>query len=495
VNNQQYADVVIYAGSNTSPIYSHSFILKAHSQYYQSILSDRWSTSSSQTHQQHSTHQTHQNLQRYAEVRHPDIKYEVVMMILQAIYTGRVEIPQELLLEVAAASNYLLLIDQITIPCLLLFKHHALSTCNAVVFYKTCRYLAVPDEVQLEGGVFIWSHLSESLTDSLSELALLNRDDVLALLEMSLESFTNLAKWTFVLHWIGRVYALNVVDQSFLESLAEVEAFARGVNQVLGADIVSDDMKDCIRNDFRQYLACIDLGQLDPNDLANFVFSVAAFLPEEAQQYVTTTLVPEIPDHLQNVVDKSSFFSRAFSNIAEFFRFQKAITNRLEQAAVHDLALQSLARHRWTLKYCYTHQPSIQALTISRGDIVVMGYRGGKTTNEAMAAGIYVNTSKAFVAGCRQSATQVNYRPLRNMSLPLHACQHSTGWVSLNFVAFQMVRSPEGRLMLLFPLGYRDSIFHFNRNVTFIQPITGEDMLFVEVTAFEVYTLDNLVYD
>ncbi|KAJ3407274.1 hypothetical protein HDV05_005537 [Chytridiales sp. JEL 0842] len=187
VNNQEHADVVIFAGSDPKSIYAHSQNLKTQSEYFKSALSQHWNVASKSAH--------------FFIIKKPNISYEVMLIVMNMIYTTQCEIPNDLALPVACAANELLLIDDLTFPCLLYIATYILSPYNALKFYNSndCAAIDPSGDYRREAVYAMQDDLTLALADGCEDLMLYSLQQLQELLKYPM--LDNLAKWRIALHW------------------------------------------------------------------------------------------------------------------------------------------------------------------------------------------------------------------------------------------------------------------------------------------------------
>jgi hypothetical protein len=99
LNNAKDSDVRIVVGSDSASktFHAHSLILKSHSKYYETHLSEVWSGKSKNA------------ASTIIEIRHPELDVKPFETILRFMYTLELRFPESLLLKVASTAHYLLL--------------------------------------------------------------------------------------------------------------------------------------------------------------------------------------------------------------------------------------------------------------------------------------------------------------------------------------------------------------------------------------------------
>jgi hypothetical protein len=99
LNNAKDSDVRIVVGSDSASktFHAHSLILKSHSKYYETHLSEVWSGKSKNA------------ASTIIEIKHPELDVKPFEAILRFMYTSELGFPESLLLKVASTAHYLLL--------------------------------------------------------------------------------------------------------------------------------------------------------------------------------------------------------------------------------------------------------------------------------------------------------------------------------------------------------------------------------------------------
>jgi hypothetical protein len=249
LNNKTDSDILLLVGPSKEPIHAHSFVLKAHSDFYKTALNGNWGRLQGQ-----------QNV-----IEHPEIQPDVLMVILKLFYTGIIEIPSELIVEVIYAANLLLLVDEMVRPCMAHFQEFLLSASNAFTFYKLANMMEGVKEYATEACYALSGYVRHAATTDRECLRGMSCEDVKGLLVMPI--FSDIDKWMLVLHW-GTLHHLGTDAQDMENSWREF----------------LDDELDMLRNDVEKLIDNVNLFSLSKDSYEKFVKPSLSILPTRIQR-------------------------------------------------------------------------------------------------------------------------------------------------------------------------------------------------------------------
>ncbi|KAI8611648.1 hypothetical protein BC830DRAFT_1171713 [Chytriomyces sp. MP71] len=199
-NDHTFADVLLLVGPRKVPIPAHSCFLAATSDYYKEALSVKWARSPDCTAVEASVISSFPRIS--ATLTHPDAEPEVVQLILEYIYCGKVSIPPHHLHQVALFSN-LLLLRTLAHDCLNHLITTSLTASNAITLFTTCDQLRC-DTHKERALLHIQADMDAALAHGRDTL--ISMSDAQVRSALLLRSFTALERWTLL---VARVKALQ----------------------------------------------------------------------------------------------------------------------------------------------------------------------------------------------------------------------------------------------------------------------------------------------
>jgi hypothetical protein len=232
--------------------FAHSIILKTQSVYYANALKSEWATglsadatpaslsssppppsSESSTDQKALTKSsTPAGLKK--RISHPDIEPDVYNCILQYIYSGKVDIPDALLLQVALAANQLLFTSTITLSCIDYFEKKLLVPENSLLFFEAAQVLNM-NNYSFYACHALFEELDDAVGCQTEILKRMSMDEISAFIGFKKDH--HLLKWKLVLYWLLARFdyplELEPPPPEFLKSKEVIESSQKCIEEFL----------------------------------------------------------------------------------------------------------------------------------------------------------------------------------------------------------------------------------------------------------------------
>ncbi|KAJ3407273.1 hypothetical protein HDV05_005536 [Chytridiales sp. JEL 0842] len=354
VNNQDDADVIILCGEDEKPIYAHSIILKAQSEYFKTALSFRWSSLPSPA-TPASTRQTRNTRSKSIEsttplpskgphtIRKPNISYDVMLSIIKILYTTTCDVPADLVLSVLSAGNELLLDEEVVTPCLDCIVTDILVPSNAFKIYALAYKCREPSkEFRNEIAFAVTKNLQVALADGADDLLSVCDNHVRALLKSPIMS--NVEKWRIALH-----YSMSSQFGCAFKSMDHI------------SQVLSEDEGPCIAaaNVIYSVLPIISLFRMEDEDLKAYVMPAISLLPVPIQHQIRQFQKSTLPYESIAQLSQIRQLPTDLCSVESFREMQKkfnAIDNK---------------HRRWVLKFSLA-RADISHVILNPGDILLL---------------------------------------------------------------------------------------------------------------------------
>ncbi|KAJ3416363.1 hypothetical protein HDV05_001931 [Chytridiales sp. JEL 0842] len=344
-NNKQDADVMILTGSNEKPIYAHSLILRAQSEYFKTALSSAWTSSTTEI--KKGGHDSNGSLGKIHTIRKPNIDYDVMLIIIQMLYTARCGIPEDLALPLVSASNELLLMDELAIPALDFIVTDLLQGRNAFkVFALACSVRSPTKVFRNQVASAIASEIDNALDFGAMDLAIYDAGQLKELLSSPI--LAHVMKWRIALHF--------TILKSGDDSVRNMYYIKKLLSQ---PDKNVEMMKQAAQTLEESFLPVISIFQIKVDDFEKYVMPAIDLLPlallQQALQYrVSNKPVPD--EELVSCQQLKSDLCDAAT-----FRALQTFVNKTCKK-----------RQRWDLVFSLS-QTELSAAAVHSGDVLLFG--------------------------------------------------------------------------------------------------------------------------
>ncbi|KAJ3407364.1 hypothetical protein HDV05_005484 [Chytridiales sp. JEL 0842] len=272
INNKEDADVIILAGADETPIYTHSQILKSQSEYFKTALN--WKAAAKAQDDTTTPSQSSSMKMQYATIKLPNITFDVMMLIIKLIYTTQCTIPQDLVESVIPAASELLLTEQLLNPCVEHVATYLLVPSTAFRILALDTYASHPPFFHTKVLNKIASNLDVALREGV-EFLMDYPITKLILLISSENALKEVEKWRIVLHW--------VVSKHSKAPASEMRHVCDFIISSTGSKMGA--FKDAAR-DIELFLPYIALFCIDGIDFETYVWPARDLLPTVLQKQV-----------------------------------------------------------------------------------------------------------------------------------------------------------------------------------------------------------------
>jgi hypothetical protein len=365
LNNPHLSDVILLAGVEKSPVYAHSFVLRANSTFYETNLSGRWEQTSNDQAKQYT-------------INHPEIEPDVLLIILAKFYTGCCEIPQDKLLDVAKAAGYLLLYDELGLSCVQYFEEHHLSAKNAFTFFKFATQQRHTQH-QFCAIHALLEYIERAVYHDKEGLAVLDVDEIGVIVAAPILSDEE--KWLLLTHWI-------IAQHSGTDSTP--------VKDVLN-EMASEDLK-LARKDVKSLLENICLFNVPKSSFSTLLEPSLKLLPNSLQQQLRNFFAPTSQSITTKIRDYNGQ-SKAFATFKHYIRFQELLVERLNKLGI-ETNRKKLIQNGWVKTFTFSGIESFPSLTMEKGDVLLFSTKDGNV------GGLYLaEREKCFIFHVRKSSS------------------------------------------------------------------------------------------
>ncbi|KAJ3215044.1 hypothetical protein HDU67_000933 [Dinochytrium kinnereticum] len=328
VNCPDHADVLLLVGGESIPFHAHANILSLRCDYYQRALSPQWRSNPKLLPTLPNGTQSDSQAQPLRMVlKHPNFDEDVMMFILQYLYTGIATVADSKVLAVAAAMDELLL-PQVFKICLSQYEEQILGPSTAFEYFDRCFQWSYQQGMS-QALFAVLDCVREAVNRGRDALASLNEDKMKCLLRF--DPLSHVDRWTILVCWVKAAQSSDV-SLELSQGLTDNEhiRFARDLLEPL--------------------LPCVKLFQFDCD---KFELAIAPYL-----NILPPTLGKMLEAHYDSIKSPGTWMSErlrtyttpSLSSVCDHYDFEK-LKEAVDQEVYPVFCDSGVPRISWKLVY------------------------------------------------------------------------------------------------------------------------------------------------